>query len=103
MPSPIAHSVAGLVVAHLALRSNSNLQSCGPGLAPSRRSRVLWAGALIFAANAADLDFLPGLFVGNVNLFHHKITHTLFAAMVFALLSAGFAFLAGLKPLRRIG
>ena len=61
------------------------------------------AGACIFAANAADLDFLPGLLVGNVNTFHHKATHTLLAAVAFGLLAAGVAAVFRLNRARIIG
>ncbi len=41
----------------------------------------LLAGA-VFLANAPDLDFLPGLTVGDPAVFHRGITHTLGAAAV---------------------
>jgi membrane-bound metal-dependent hydrolase YbcI (DUF457 family) len=103
MPSPVAHSLAALALAHLVLRPGSNPQPTPSENGISDRGRALWIGALVFAANAADLDFVPGLFVGDVNTFHHKATHTLIAAVVFGLLSAGVAAVAGLKPVRRIG
>ena len=95
MPSPVAHSLAGLAVAHLALRSGSNPQS--------GRERVFWTGALIVAANAADFDFLPGLLIGDVNAFHHKATHTLIAAVVFGLAAGGMAAFSRVKGARRMG
>jgi membrane-bound metal-dependent hydrolase YbcI (DUF457 family) len=103
MPSPIAHSLAALAVAHLALRPGAAPPSTFSATSTSARERIFWTGALIFAANAADLDFLPGLFVGDVNAFHHKATHTLIAAVVFGLLAAGVAALSGVKSAYRIG
>src|SRR4029450_4324861 len=41
----------------------------------------LLAGAVLFA-NAPDLDFLPGLAVGDPDAFHRGVTHTLGAAVV---------------------
>ena len=41
----------------------------------------------VVAANAADLDFVPGLMVGNVNLFHRGVSHSFAAALVFGLLA----------------
>ncbi len=35
------------------------------------------------AANAADLDFIPGLLIGNINQFHQGASHSLLAAVLF--------------------
>lgn len=39
----------------------------------------------VFAANAPDLDFIPGIFTGHANRFHHGISHTLGFSVLFAL------------------
>ena len=39
----------------------------------------------VFAANAADLDFLPGLLVGDPSRFHHGISHSIGFAAILAL------------------
>ncbi len=39
----------------------------------------------VFAANAPDLDFIPGIFIGHANRFHHGISHTLGFSVLFAL------------------
>jgi len=39
----------------------------------------------VFTANAPDLDFIPGIFIGNANRFHHGISHTLGFSLLFAL------------------
>jgi len=39
----------------------------------------------VFAANAPDLDFIPGIFIGDANKFHHGISHTLGFSILFAL------------------
>lgn len=43
----------------------------------------LLAGA-VFLANAPDLDFLPGLAVGDPDAYHRGVTHTLGAAVAMA-------------------
>jgi|RhiMetdeSRZDD1v2_1073273.scaffolds.fasta_scaffold1062024_2 inner membrane protein len=42
-------------------------------------------GLYLLVANAADLDFLPGLFVGDPNRYHHGISHSLGFAVLVAL------------------
>jgi len=39
----------------------------------------------VVAANAADADFLPGLFVGDIGYFHHKESHGVGFFVIFAL------------------
>lgn len=38
----------------------------------------------LFCANAPDLDFIPGLLIGNANHYHHGISHSLGFALIFA-------------------
>ena len=38
----------------------------------------------LFIANAADLDFLPGMFVGVPNRYHHGVSHSIGFALLFA-------------------
>ena len=72
MPSPIGHSLAGLVV----YRSRCH-KGCG-SVPPAVAAVVAMA-----AANLPDVDFLPGLLAGDVNRFHHAFTHSLgFLALV---------------------
>ena len=73
MPSPVAHSLAGAAVAFIAIRSGV-----------VSRQWVFWLGSLAFAANAPDLDFVPGVFVGEPGIYHHGPTHSLAASVVFA-------------------
>ena len=75
MPTPLAHSGFALAVALAA----------SPGKMPALRSTV----ALIFLANAADLDFVPGILSGHPVAYHHGASHSfLFAAVMAALVTA---------------
>ena len=102
MPSPVAHGLAGLAIAHFALRSG-RLPNPGVDVPTRRAGSIFWTGALVFAANAPDLDFVPGILIGNAGRFHHGATHTLAAVLAFGLLAWGSARLAGLGSARRIG
>jgi hypothetical protein len=46
------------------------------------------AAFFTFAATAADIDYLPGVLVGNPLLFHQSITHSLAFAFIFGLVVA---------------
>jgi inner membrane protein len=72
MASPLGHGLMGLLVYR---------QFSFGGL------REKWNFLLVclFCAMAPDLDILPGLLVGQPNLFHHGVTHSLGFALLFAL------------------
>jgi len=72
MPSPIGHSLIGLTVANLPLKKQL-YQS------------VFWLGYVVIVANVADLDFVPGWFIGDMNRYHHGISHSIGAAIIFAI------------------
>lgn len=75
LPSPVAHSLVGLAIAHT--------------LAPtSVRARSAWYAVAVVAANAADLDFLAGLAAGSINAFHGGATHSFAVALAFGGLTA---------------
>lgn len=84
MPSPVAHSLIGLSlgVAWLLPRA--------PGRDLLRRA---WEAriplfAAVVAANAPDLDYVPGILTGDLNAFHHGISHTVpFVIAIAALMS----------------
>lgn len=76
MPSPIGHSLLGGAF-YTAFRS-SNVHD------------LKLIGLCLFAANAADLDFVPGLLIGDPNLFHHGISHSLGFAVLFAVACSSF-------------
>lgn len=72
MPLPVAHSLAGIALGEME----------NPRIARSRIiTFFLWS---IFFANSPDLDFIPGFFAGNPNLYHHGISHSLGAAVLVA-------------------
>jgi inner membrane protein len=76
MSSPVGHSLAGYIFYCLRVKSGS-----------AKRDGILFSAAL-FTANLPDLDFLPGLIIGQPNLYHHGISHSIGAALVAALLMA---------------
>jgi inner membrane protein len=89
VPSPVAHSLAGLAIARVA---HSHQWISG---------RWLGIGLVLLAANAADLDFLPGLLLhGRPDWFHHGPTHSLLAAALVALASGAIALAAGASAIR---
>jgi inner membrane protein len=67
MCTPIGHSLVGL---SLYLGVSDNIEE---------NRKKSWFIVLFFLllANLPDLDFLPGFFSGNPNLYHHKWTHSL--------------------------
>ncbi len=71
MPSPVGHSLAGWVIASFRSRS----------LKPVNLKRI---GLYAFIANAPDLDFIPGAMMGQPNLYHHGISHSIGAGLLFA-------------------
>jgi inner membrane protein len=72
MPSPIGHSLMGYVIYRAAAH---------------RVTRDGWSqiGLCVLAANVPDLDFVPGLLVGDLSHYHHGPSHSLFFGFVFAL------------------
>lgn len=73
MPSPVGHSLIGIALG-LAWRL--------PRVRGRDLLRTVWEErvALVAAlalANLPDVDYLPGIAVGEINRFHHTWTHTL--------------------------
>jgi len=89
VPSPIAHGFIVLAMAQGVVRQHA-----------ARPRRVFWVFALLIAVNAADLDFLPGILIGDPERFHHGPTHSLFAAAIFGLIAAGVAPMLGVAAYR---
>ena len=87
MPLPVAHSLASGII-------YSSADADG--------SLFTWRRLLlaIFIANAPDLDFLPGLLIGEPNRFHHGPTHSLAMVVVVAGIAAGVAALGARRSMR---
>ena len=63
MPSPAGHSIIGYILCQAIER-------------PAKR-RFWWLlGLYLLAANAPDLDFIPGLIIGDPNRYHRGMTHS---------------------------
>ena len=75
MPSPIAHSLMGAIFYRFGDK----------GSALSWRKFFYF----IFCANVSDLDFIPGLFVGDVYRFHHGFSHSFLGSFLMALFLHG--------------
>ncbi len=70
MSTPVGHSLVGVSICFLVLRKFSDWKT------------------LLFCAIAAclpDIDFLPGIFAGNMNYYHHRGTHSIFFAFIVSL------------------
>jgi len=79
VPSPVGHTLAGF---------------CGYAVAqnyvgPERRGWLLVGSVTL--ANLADLDFLPGILLGDLRIFHHQMTHSLAAVVMVGLFIGGLA------------
>lgn len=72
MPSPVGHLLVGA-------------STYAVGGAPGARARGVFA--LVLAASLVpDLDFVPGMLTGDLRAFHHGVSHSLIAAVVFGAL-----------------
>ena len=72
MPTSVAHMIGG----YAALES---------GARRSPRPGIFFLFLVVIVANLPDLDFLPGVLVGDAALFHRGASHSLVAAVVVAL------------------
>jgi len=78
MSSPVGHSIAGWAVQRAF------------GKDTGQSGRTLGALLLfIVGANAPDLDFIPGLLLGDPNRFHHGISHSLGFMLLLACVAGG--------------
>ncbi|HXH09751.1 MAG TPA: metal-dependent hydrolase [Alphaproteobacteria bacterium] len=87
MATPVGHSLLGFAIGKLTGGSGA--------MSPWR-----WYAFCAVAANAPDLDFLPGLFAGDVNRFHQSASHSLVAALIFGLAVALVALLSRHRVVR---
>jgi membrane-bound metal-dependent hydrolase YbcI (DUF457 family) len=86
VPSPIVHSATAVALTSLVYARTP----------PESARRTLALGVAVVAANAPDLDFVPGILMGAPGRFHHGPSHSLVAAAI-----AGVAALAFAWPLAR--
>jgi inner membrane protein len=77
MPSPVGHSLMGYIIYRTTGKS---------GQVRSWPQIV----ACLFGANAPDLDFVPGLIVGDLGRFHQGPSHSTTFAILFALVACPF-------------
>jgi membrane-bound metal-dependent hydrolase YbcI (DUF457 family) len=73
MPSPVGHILAGAAVYLTGTRRKS-------------RVKIMFAITL-FGSILPDFDFLPGILVGNLGVFHHGVSHSLAFAVLFGVLT----------------
>jgi inner membrane protein len=77
MPSPVGHSLMGYII-YRATGNSAKVRSW-PQIV-----------ACLLGANAADLDFVPGLVVGDLGRFHQGPSHSITFAILFALVACPF-------------
>lgn len=76
MTSPVGHSLGGYIVGG---RRSSIHATPAAGIMPVLSSLLF----IVFAANAADLDFLLGAWMGDFNGYHHRGSHSIAAVLGF--------------------
>jgi inner membrane protein len=83
MPSPVGHSLAGLSLYFLFNRNYNIFKSPQPPFSKGGQGGI-WKGFLPYfiAATAADLDFIPGIIIGDANRYHHGVTHSIGASLI---------------------
>lgn len=72
MPSPVAHSLIGLALGAAAVLTPDDARGL---FRQAWRRRGPLCGAVLLA-QAPDIDYLPGLLSGDLNAYHHLLTHT---------------------------
>lgn len=77
MATPYGHSLAGVLI-YLGVHKGK--------LKDNRTT----AGLYILSANLPDLDFIPGIIIGNPDRFHHGISHSIGLALLFAGIVGGY-------------
>jgi inner membrane protein len=75
MPSPVGHCLAGYIIYRVATKS--------VGISRWRSIAVY-----LFAANAPDFDFIPGLLLGDLSRFHHGPSHSIGFSILFGMLAS---------------
>lgn len=81
VPSPVVHTATAVALTSMAYARR-------PGDAAQQ---TLALGVAVVAANAPDLDFVPGILMGFPGRFHHGPSHSLTAAAAGGIAAAVFA------------
>lgn len=79
MPSPVGHTLAGLC-GYVVAQGH---------VAPDRRGWLLTGSVVL--ANLPDLDFLPGLLLGDPMYFHRQGRHSITTAIIVGLVVSALA------------
>ncbi len=79
MTSPVGHSLGAYIVAGKDCHSNEGKKRSLLGL------NLGLLALLLFAANAPDLDFIYGWMKQDFNGYHHGASHSIVAALIFAM------------------
>jgi membrane-bound metal-dependent hydrolase YbcI (DUF457 family) len=104
VPSPVAHSLAGLAIAGLARHTRVRREGRREPFAAAESARgPLLTLALMGAAVAPDFDFFPGLLVGYADWLHRGVSHSFVAAVSFGVLIGLIARRARLGQPARLG
>lgn len=72
MPTPVAHIAAGL----------SSYVLINKDFKTSKRNSKILVLIFILLSILPDFDFLPGIFVHDINRYHHGISHSLIVAFL---------------------
>jgi inner membrane protein len=75
MPSPIGHSLMGYIICRATVRR----------IVVAHHWKLI--ALCVLAANAPDLDFLPGLFAGDLGRYHHGPSHSIAFAVFFGIIA----------------
>ena len=86
MPTPIAHSFIGVLTYLICLKKDIEQ-------AATKKWRNIFISLLfcLLYANILDMDFLPGIIIGDLNKYHHGFTHSLGFCLFLSFLTAGIA------------
>lgn len=91
MPSPVLHTLPAVLI---------GTSFAG---ASSRRDRAILIGSAIIAANVPDLDFVPGILIGDPGKYHHGASHSLLAAVAVGMAGMLLARIARYPHVARLG
>ena len=93
MPTPVGHTIIGAAIG-LGYALPRGCAWRDMPAAAVRNWRMLLAA--VVASNLPDLDYLPGIFQGAINAYHHLFTHSIGWALLVA--TGGWLCARGLKP-----